>query len=445
MTAQVKDDRVGKGSAEVEEPADNQPTYIDRWNETWRDFNRALRSPDSFNAFLWTYRLALARATYSYHHNGLYRLKLHKIWRPLVPSFAILLVALIGFSFFTTLRVPVREQWCCQAEAETGEKKCQESCWWLYTHYATVSYLCIMILFNYLSTTFRSPGVAMNADYEDIDDNDCLSPERKWTAIEGQGGCCGFNPRLDILAERRRTRDYVSKDNRTNHRLGSKDEECFPTTESTTCRKCNISRPPRCRHCSTCKRCILQFDHHCVWVNNCIGFNNYRTFILALFWLVVGCFYSISVLFVPFYDPLRKRVLEHGFRFFYDNKTGFLDIPHPWTLVKQAFTIGIDSEVVVRLIFPFLVGVGLSLAIFLGYHVQLIVAARTQLEQTIIHERQYKDLKETKKLSRPPRNPFDKGRYANIQQVLGSNMLLVFLPVPVEPLPPLSWPNKKSD
>jgi hypothetical protein len=161
--------------------------------------------------------------------------------------------------------------------------------------------------------------------------------------------------------------------------------------------------------------------------------------------LVVGCFYGISVLFVPFSDPLRKRVLEHGFRFFYGNKTGFLDIPHPWTLVKQAVTIGIESEVVVRLIFPFLVAVGSTLAIFLGYHVQLIFAARTQLEQTIIHDRQLKELKETKKLSRPPRNPFDKGRYANIQQVFGSNMLLVFLPVPVEPLPPLSWPKKKRD
>jgi hypothetical protein len=441
--AQVKGDRIRRGSAEAEQPAVNQPTYKDPWNETWRDFNRALRSPDSFNAFLWTYRLALGRATYSYHHTGLHRLHLHKIWRAFVPFFAIMLVAFIVFSFFTTLRVTTRERWCCWA-AETGEKKCQESCWRQYAHDATVSYLCIMILFNYLSTTFRSPGVALGADYQDIDDNDCLSPERKWTAIEGQGGCCRFNPLLDLLAERRRTREHLSDDIRTNC-LGSKDEECFPTTESTTCRKCNISRPPRCRHCSTCKRCILQFDHHCVWVNNCVGFNNYRTFILTLFYLVAGCCYSISVLFVPFYDPLRKRVLEHGFRFFYENGTGFLDIPNPWTLVKQALTIGIESEVVVRLIFPLLVGVGSTLAIFLGHHVQLIFVARTQLEQTIIHERQLKELKETKKLSRPPRNPFDKGRYANIQQVLGSNMLLVFLPVPVEPLPPLLWQKRKSD
>lgn len=427
----------------MDEPANNQPTYIDHWNETWRDFNRALRSPDSFNAFLWTYRLGLGLATYSYHHTGLHRLQLHKVWRPLVPSFAILLVALIALSYFTTLRVIVRERWCCRAVV-TGEKKCHETCWWQYAHDATVFYLCIMILFNYLSTTFRSPGVALGADYKDIDDNDCLSPDRKWTAIEGQGGCCGFNPLLDLLAERRRTRDYALNDIVSNH-LRSKDEECFPTTESTTCRKCNISRPPRCRHCSTCKRCILQFDHHCVWVNNCIGFNNYRTFILTLFYLVVGCCYGISVLFVPFYDPLRKRVLKHGFRFFYEGERGFLDIPLPWTLVKQVFTIGIESEVVVRLIFPLLVSVGVTLAIFLGYHVQLIFAGRTQLEQTIIHERQLKGLKETKTLSRLPRNPFHRGRYANIQHVLGSNMLLVFLPVPVESLPPLLWPKRKND
>ena len=32
------------------------------------------------------------------------------------------------------------------------------------------------------------------------------------------------------------------------------------------------------KHCRACDKCVLHFDHHCKWLNNCIGTENYSNF-----------------------------------------------------------------------------------------------------------------------------------------------------------------------
>ena len=60
-----------------------------------------------------------------------------------------------------------------------------------------------------------------------------------------------------------------------------------------TSNKCKVVKPARTHHCASCNRCVFMMDHHCPWVNNCLGMENYRYFLLFIFYLLVGCSWMV--------------------------------------------------------------------------------------------------------------------------------------------------------
>ncbi|KAI9487557.1 MAG: DHHC palmitoyltransferase-domain-containing protein [Benjaminiella poitrasii] len=93
-----------------------------------------------------------------------------------------------------------------------------------------------------------------------------------------------------------------------------------PVIDSITsiCNICRIKVLKSTRHCKLCNKCVDHMDHHCKWLNCCIGKSNYRLFlaliISAFFALLWYTYIALSVLWSSIYD--KNVFMIHAFELF---------------------------------------------------------------------------------------------------------------------------------
>ncbi|KAG7154392.1 palmitoyltransferase ZDHHC6-like [Homarus americanus] len=163
------------------------------------------------------------------------------------------------------------------------------------------------------------------------------------------------------------------------------------------CAACEGYKAPRSHHCRKCGCCVMKMDHHCPWINNCVGHKNHGSFTFFLFFAVLGCAQATVVLSLTIYHAIHRT-----WYIYYGTGTEPIVYMSLWGMVLCMFVLGLA------------IGVVLAVGMLLYFQVRAILRNRTGIEDWIlekaIHRRDSTD--------EPFIYPYNLGRWNNFVQVI---------------------------
>lgn len=141
------------------------------------------------------------------------------------------------------------------------------------------------------------------------------------------------------------------------------------------CRTCKIEKPARSKHCQVCDVCIEKFDHHCIWLNQCVGRRNYKWFLSFIFLHILICLYG-SLAGIAIFMGEKKKIDDQGIMF-QNLKTGEKLKP-TWSIHLKYFFLSEERNFGIVLLICMVMFFVLSG--FLWYHLSLAKSNMTTNE-----------------------------------------------------------------
>ena len=159
-------------------------------------------------------------------------------------------------------------------------------------------------------------------------------------------------------------------------------------------------------------------DHHCPWINNCIGFWNRKFFILLLIYVLVVTYFVAFAMFFAWIESIQ------------------------WSLDAYYFSKANKDEqklianLVIQVAYMLNGIVAILMTMFLKFHMNLALSNKTTIENLEMKGRAFQ-------------SPYDIGAKNNWEQIFGRNKLLWPFPIFADSGKPIGegiyWKTQKSE
>lgn len=183
--------------------------------------------------------------------------------------------------------------------------------------------------------------------------------------------------------------------------------------------KCSVCpdtfKAPRAHHCRKCDRCVAKMDHHCPYINQCVGYGNQAHFIWFLIFAVLGCLHAAIILSCSLYAGVYR-----DYYVYYQQYSKATVILSTTSLILSVFNIGLS------------IGVVIAVGMLLIIQLKSVFRNKTGIEDWIVDKAEFRRKAMVRAAREAGNNeftveefkyPYDLGWWKNAMQVLNFSCL----------------------